>query len=214
MKCEKFEELWNDCLDRRVSPQTNDQLSAHAALCPKCAELMAGGELLQWAFPGMPQAAPSAGFSSRVLDAWNQSAVLESTAIATVVQEVAVSPLAAPQIVESIPVATEVNRKKNNAWKWAAGIAASVALVAILSAKSLVVARPKAVGYDMAAVFHRENISHVGYTVADGITPVTKSVSAALQSLKRPLIKNNGEPQQPGGAGKSSWIDYNEIVNV
>ena len=243
MKCEKFEELWNECLDRRVSPQTNEQLTAHAAPCPKCAELLAGGELLQWAFPGMPQVAPSAGFSSRVLDAWNQSAVLESaSAIPSISLATQLpSPQQSNARIHTIPVATEVKQKKGNLLKWATGIAVSTALVVVLSQQSTnqpnadtnnavvvspkagslshpktlaVVQSPKVAMYDMATVFQRENISHVGYTVADGITPVTKSVSAALQSLKRPLLKNTEETPPPAGSGRSSWVENCDLVNV
>ncbi len=68
--------------------------------------------------------------------------------------------------------------------------------------------------YSVGSVFNRKHISLVGYSVADGITPVTKSVSAALQSLKKPLEKDDETPIQPMKSSDSSFAISSSDVYV
>jgi hypothetical protein len=248
MRCEKFETLWNDCLDQRTSPQSNEQLSAHAAVCPKCAELMAGGELLNFAFPGLPQPALSVNFSDRIV------ARLGARPIENAPIPVAYEVFS--QVVnDSRAVSHGSNYRKRFGSKiifWSSGVAAAIAVIGTLAltrpngndgqkvnvtpnapnvvnvVQSSTVVQPNTVAQSIktpqqaiasvtpaenatsasdyfpesstvavGSVFRRDHMSQVGFAVADGITPVTKSVSYALQSFKKSTVKEPNESPRP-----------------
>jgi hypothetical protein len=238
MRCEKFETLWNDCLDQRTSPQSNEQLSAHAAVCPKCAELMAGGELLNFAFPGLPQPALSVNFSDRIV------ARLGARPIENAPIPVAYEVFS--QVVnDSRAVSHGSNYRKRFGSKiifWSSGVAAAIAVIgtialttpkgdnaqkingtpnivnvvqpiktpqqAIVNVTPAHAAPattdtpvrdyfPESSTVAVGSVFRRDHMSQVGFAVADGITPVTKSVSYALQSFKKSTVKEPNESPRP-----------------
>lgn len=244
MRCEKFEVLWNDCLDQRISPQSNEELSAHAAICSKCAELMAGGELLNFAFPGLPQPTLSADFSDRVV------ASLQTPEPKAHTVENAPIPVAYEVFAQAVADSRRPSSKSKSEKRlsstiiyWTSGVAAVIAVFATLAFTSPKSDAPNGVsGHNVAAdvvnvaqpmrtvqpvrkpreaivnvaatekgtsasdyfpasstiavgsVFRRDHMSQAGFAVADGISPVTMSVSSALQSFQKSTPKEPSEP--------------------
>jgi hypothetical protein len=225
MHCQEFETRWNDMLDRRESATEDSALQAHAAECDACAALLAGGALLDMAFPVSRHAGATATLSSSLV----------------VSPRLADRVLAEVELVPVLPVAELVERpvQQRSSRRWLAWIAVAAAccLVAVVISKrqdqrpaAPEIAAPVAPPvvqpahnaqqlaqqetqndeeYDITVPtsLKREQLTWVGYQVADGIKPVTIGVSNALQSLKKPLRKseNSNETQPPRESGRSSW---------
>ncbi len=235
MRCDEFEQRWNEALDERVAPQSDRALTAHAALCPHCAELLSASDLLGRAFPPRVAMIPLAG--------WR-----EATVRACVVEQAL--QLLEPSTEESaIPLAAAAPAKSNRPWYVAAAVAAGL-LIAIIAGQAMnrpnndpqpqplpeqFVNNPPAVAPappvlektlnsapNLApasesilafASLNREQLSMVGYQVSDGLRPVTMGVSNAWESIKRPLHKSEMEPEmpQPRENGRSSsWMIVRE----
>ncbi len=228
MRCDEFEQQWNEALDEREAPQHNRALTAHAALCPHCAELLSTSDLLARAFPAHEAVAPSIG--------WREATV-----------RAALQGLAEPNV-DAVPLATAAPASTNRRWYAALAVAAGL-LIAIVAGQA-----PNRPGNDAApqpradkivntpvvppaplvldktsndipavapasesrlalASLNREQLSWVGYQVSDGLRPVTMGVSNAWQSIKRPLHKSEMEPEmpQPRENGRSSsWTIVRE----
>jgi hypothetical protein len=225
MRCDEFEQQWNEALDERQLPQQNPALTAHAALCPHCAELLSTSDLLARAFPTRAAVVPSLG--------WREATV-----------RAAVQGLAEPAD-DALPSALAAPSSPNRRWYAALAVAAGL-LLAILVGQALnrpgndaapqpppeqIVTTPPAppvldkTSSGTPAVeapsesrlalasLNREQLSWVGYQVSDGLRPVTMGVSNAWQSIKRPLHKSEMEPEvpQPQENGRSSsWMIVRE----
>ena len=46
MQCREFEQRLNELLDERARPEADSRLSAHAARCPRCRQILAGQQML------------------------------------------------------------------------------------------------------------------------------------------------------------------------
>lgn len=226
MRCDEFEQRWNEALDERLAPQTDRALTAHAALCPHCAELLNTSDLLSRAFPPRASVAPSAG--------WR-----EATVRACVVEQAmqGLEPTTEPVL----PLAAAAFAKSNRPWYLAIAVAAGL-LIAIVAGqawnrpgndpqprhdqfvnnKQPVAPAPPVLDKSSngtpatipasdsilaLASLNREQLSMVGYQVSDGLRPVTMGVSNAWESIKRPLNKSEMDnvpaPQENGRS--SSW---------
>jgi len=69
MQCEKFEVLWNAALDERRAPEEDSTLMEHAAVCPGCAGLLSGAELLLQGLDARQEVSPPADFAAGVIAA-------------------------------------------------------------------------------------------------------------------------------------------------
>jgi hypothetical protein len=226
MRCDEFEQRWNDALDERIAPQTDRALTAHAALCPHCAELLNASDLLGRAFPAHANMLPSAG--------WR-----EVTVKACVVEQAlqALEPTTEPLL----PLAAT---KSSRPWYIALAVAAGLLIAIVVgnawnrpgndqqlqprpeqfvnqqppiapvpraldkSSTSTPATIPASDSILALASLNREQLSMVGYQVSDGLRPVTMGVSNAWETLKRPLHKSEMEnavpaPQENGRS--SSW---------
>ena len=235
MRCDEFEQRWNEALDERVAPQLDRALTAHAALCPHCAELLSTSDLLARAFPPRAALAPSLG--------WR-----EATVKACVVEQ-ALQCLEPSTEEPAILLAATAPAKSQRPWYLAAAVAAGL-LIAIIAGQAFnhlsndpqpqprpdqfvnnpptVTPAPPALEKTLnsapnlapasesilaLASLNREQLSMVGYQVSDGLRPVTMGVSNAWESIKRPLHKSEMEPEmpQPRENGRSSsWTVVRE----
>lgn len=227
MRCDEFEQRWNEALDEREVPQHDRALTAHAALCTHCAELLSTSDLLARAFPPHEAVVPSAG--------WR-----EATVRACVVER-ALHGLEASSETAVLPLAVAAPAASSRRWYVAAAVAAGL-LIAIIAGQAWNPPGNDAVPQPMPeqivnqkvvppappvlnktssgtptaetasdstlalASLNREQLSWVGYQVSDGLRPVTTGVSNAWQSIKRPLHKSEMEPEtpQPQESGRSS----------
>lgn len=221
MRCDEFEQRWNEALDEREAPQRIPALTAHAALCPHCAALLNTSDLLTCAFPMHESAVPSLG--------WREATVRD-----------VLQGLAEPTT-EAIAVARTMSSTATRGWYLSLAVATGllIAIVAsealhrpandaapqprpeqIVNQKPLPPAPPvlnktsndtpsllPATESTLAlASLNRQQLSWVGYQVSDGLRPVTMGVSNAWQTIKRPLHKSEMEPEmpQPRENGRSS----------
>jgi hypothetical protein len=233
MRCDEFEQQWNEALDEREAPQHNRALTAHAALCPHCAELLSTSDLLARAFPAHEAVVPSLG--------WR-----EATVRACVVERALQGLESSPEQVV-LPLASAAPASSNR-WYVAVAVAAGL-LIAIVAGQALnrpgndampqphpeqIVNQPAAPPVPPVldktsngtpavapasestlalASLNREQLSWVGYQVSDGLRPVTMGVSNAWQSIKRPLHKSEMEsetPQPRENGRSSSWTIVRE----
>jgi len=234
MRCDQFEQLWNEALDLREVPQQNPALTAHAALCPHCAELLSASDLLVRAFPAREPVLPSAGWREATVQACVVERALHGLDSATDDQTAVPMAFAAP-VAAKVPMATQ------RRWYIMAAVAAGL-LVAIIvgqarnrAAQDLApqapveqivnqpvvppappvldktshgapTAAPAGESTLALASLNREQLSRLGYQVSDGLRPVTMGVSNAWQTIKRPLSKSEMETEipQPQENGRSS----------
>ena len=64
MRCAEFESRLNDLLDRRMRPDADALLGAHARKCESCGELLFAQELLFEGLSAQPRPEPSAKVAS------------------------------------------------------------------------------------------------------------------------------------------------------
>lgn len=67
MQCEEFEERLNQLLDRRVRPETDAALLAHAQMCSGCRETLEAQQALFDTLDSLDSPEPTADFSRRVV---------------------------------------------------------------------------------------------------------------------------------------------------
>jgi hypothetical protein len=67
MQCREFEQRLNDLLDERRSPQADPRLSAHAARCDRCRQLLSGQATLLLGLSQMVTPVPDRNFARRVV---------------------------------------------------------------------------------------------------------------------------------------------------
>ncbi len=75
MQCRQFEDRWNELLDERLSPESDNQLVDHARVCEPCRQLLVGQAVLfagleHWETPALEN-----GFEQRVLSASGFAAI-------------------------------------------------------------------------------------------------------------------------------------------
>lgn len=239
MRCDQFEQLWNDALDEREAPQQNSALTAHAALCTHCAELLSASDLLARAFPAREPVLPSAGWR----DATVQACVVEralhgldadaadTTADHALVPMAMAAPAAANRrwyiaaaVAAGLLVAIMIGQARNRAANDAAPQAQPEQIVnqpvvpprpPVLDKTSseTPAATPAGESTLALATLNREQLSRFGYQVSDGLRPVTMGVSNAWQTIKRPLSKSEMEtevPQPQENGRSSSWMIVRE----
>lgn len=265
MRCDEFELLWNETLDRRANPRRVPELTAHAASCASCAELLSCGVILYEALATRPAPRPSGELAARVLAAWSieQAASLASPLAIKSISLADTQPLTFSSQ-DTLPIAVAVPasstiasapRRGFSAKFWrlatakffrvAAAVAAGIAILLIVRPRDehpalpqlhqpapqntvvnplpqppqpvvvVPVPQPNSPSSPARQVwsqslalnrFPPERVTWVGYQVADGIKPVTNSMSAALQSWKKPLAKPDDMTAPRGNPNDSSAI--------
>jgi hypothetical protein len=205
MHCVEFERRLNDLLDNRLPLDSDLELSAHADECCECADLLAGHELLVHGMATLCGAGASQEFGLAD-DAWNRSSFDRRPAPA-VPAELAVR------------VAAEVSaagRRRLSFWWMLPALAASVLIAAAVYSG----ARPKSPPSSDNDVASSVALPATSLTadhwqakwrefgdsryqwmdqMADGLKPVTDSMSAALHALRRTW------PGAEAGV-RSSWL--------
>lgn len=228
MRCDEFEQMWNDALDARESPQHIPALTAHAALCSHCAELLNTSDLLARAFPAHEAVAPSDGWREATVRACVVERALQGLEPSL---EQAVVPLAvaapaashrprylmaavAAGLLIAIIAGRNWNRPANNGPQPEQLVTTPVPPPVLNKSTEVTPSITPATQSTLAlASLKREQLSWVGYQVSDGLRPVTMGVSNAWQTIKRPLSKSEMEtevPQPQENGRSSSWVIVRE----
>ncbi len=180
MHCDQFETRLNDLLDRRISPDDDATLCAHAQRCPACADSMAAYLSLTTAIQKLPPDSPDETFRFAVM---NRMAEEQSVSIHRQRRQWLMASLVTAATVLIALTLWRGGIDPNSSAGTAGGVATDL---------------PP--GYERLAEETQQLASliatrqlEVMNELAEGIKPVTTSFSAAYDALRRTLPANNTE---------------------